>query len=664
MKINSKSKVFSRFFVFCLICILTFGESVMAATWSCKNEANNNPIATQRFTADPGVMVYNDEVFIYTTNDILEYKNGQIAENTYSEIQTLNCYSSKDLVNWTDHGTIQVAGNNGAAKWASNSWAPCAAHKKIDGKDKFFLYFANNASSIGVLTADSPVGPWRDPIGRPIVNKSTANCWDVTWMFDPAVFVDSDGQGYLYFGGGIPENNFAHPNTARVAKLSYDMTGISGTPAKIDAPYILEDSGINKIGNKYYYSYCSNWNTSGSGITAAAIEYMVGNSPMGPFTYAGEVMKNPGSYFGSVGNNHHSIFEFKGKLYMAYHARAVESATIRKSLGYRSTQIDQLSVSNGKINLLTPTMKGVSQVGYMNPYSRVQAETMYNQGGINVTGSGDTAVSDIQNGDWTCVRGVNFANGLSKITARVKSWQNGKIEVRQNSATGTLLGTINVSNTNGSFKEFDATMNNVSGVKNIYFVFSGSFDFDSWYATTKSGSTNSQGGNTQGENNNTGNETGGNTSNVVNGTLKNGWYYIKNTNAQKYLQVTGNRGGNGINVEIGTGTGVKGQKWYVENTNDGYFTLKNGNGYMLDVQYGKNEDGTNIQTYQANGADAQRFKTVKTEKNGVVGIVTKVSSGKKSLDVYNFGTADGSNVCEWTYYGNSCQEWIFEPCQN
>ena len=151
-------------------------------------------------------------------------------------------------------------------------------------------------------------------------------------------------------------------------------------------------------------------------------------------------------------------------------------------------------------------------------------------------------------------------------------------------------------------------------------------------------------------------------SNTNYATLRDGWYYIKNINAQKYLQVKNNVGGNGVNVEIGTGTGVKGQKWYLTNKGNGYITLKNGNGYMLDVQYGAKDDGTNIQTYSDNGADAQKFKVVKTSTSNVYGIVTKVSGDSKALDVYNFGTADGSNVCQWTYYGNSCQKWIFEAC--
>jgi len=146
-------------------------------------------------------------------------------------------------------------------------------------------------------------------------------------------------------------------------------------------------------------------------------------------------------------------------------------------------------------------------------------------------------------------------------------------------------------------------------------------------------------------------------------TITDGWYYIKNVNAQKYLQVANNAAGNLVNVEIGTGSGVSGQKWYVTNTSDGYMTLKNGNGYMLDLNEGINKDGTNIQTWQANGLDPQRFKAVPTS-SGAFGIVTKCSSDKKVLDVYNWGTSDGTNVCQWTYYGAENQLWVFEPCNN
>jgi len=90
-------------------------------------------------------------------------------------------------------------------------------------------------------------------------------------------------------------------------------------------------------------------------------------------------------------------------------------------------------------------------------------------------------------------------------------------------------------------------------------------------------------------------------------------------------------------------------------------TLKNGQGYMLDVQNGANNDGTNIQTYQNNGADAQKFK-ITNLGNSQYGIVTKVSSDNKGIDVYNYGITDGTNVCQWSYTKGTNQRWIFEPC--
>lgn len=147
---------------------------------------------------------------------------------------------------------------------------------------------------------------------------------------------------------------------------------------------------------------------------------------------------------------------------------------------------------------------------------------------------------------------------------------------------------------------------------------------------------------------------------TISPTISDGWYYIKNPASQKYLQVTGNTSANGQNVEIGTGTGVAGQKWKVTNKGNGYLTLYNGLGYMLDIEDGKNEDGTNVRVMAENKLDAQTFSLATSETNGTYGILSKVSNSKKSLDIYNFGTLDGSNVCQWTYYQNSCQLWKFE----
>lgn len=150
-------------------------------------------------------------------------------------------------------------------------------------------------------------------------------------------------------------------------------------------------------------------------------------------------------------------------------------------------------------------------------------------------------------------------------------------------------------------------------------------------------------------------------SGTVSSVIKDGWYYIKNVNSQKYLQVKDNQGAASQNVEIGTGNGSAGQKWYVTNTSDGYVTLKSGLGdYNLDLYNGSNSDGANIQIYNAWNGDPQKFLIQTTATNNVYTIATKSSNLTKNLDVYNFGKQDGTNVCQWTCTGNTNQQWIFE----
>ena len=146
--------------------------------------------------------------------------------------------------------------------------------------------------------------------------------------------------------------------------------------------------------------------------------------------------------------------------------------------------------------------------------------------------------------------------------------------------------------------------------------------------------------------------------------ISDGWYNLRNTNSNKYLSVEGNKAVAGTNVCINSGNGSDGQKWYVTNTSDGYITLTSGLGsFMLDVANGEDKDGANIGIYHGYSGDAQKYVVKNTKKSGVYTIGTKVSSAGKYLDVYEHRKTDGANVCQWLYYGNPNQEWIFEPCQ-
>ncbi|ORX83951.1 Six-hairpin glycosidase [Anaeromyces robustus] len=140
--------------------------------------------------------------------------------------------------------------------------------------------------------------------------------------------------------------------------------------------------------------------------------------------------------------------------------------------------------------------------------------------------------------------------------------------------------------------------------------------------------------------------------------IKNGWYTIKNPISGKYLQIRYGSDADTSNVVIGTNP----QKWKLEHVDDDYFTLASMYGdYMLDVNRGENKDGANIQVYSAYGGDAQQFSVVKTSKENVYAIATKISRGTKVLDIELASTADGSNVCQWTNGGEkNHQVWTFE----
>ena len=484
-------------------CSLDIKEKYLNTKALAKKLGYSNPLVTTDFGADPYAIVYNGRVYVYMTSDDYEYDaDGNVKGNSFGYIKTLRIISSDDMVNWTDHGEIKVAGNDGAAKWASHSWAPAIAYKKIDGKDKFFLYFANDASGIGVLEADTPLGPWKDPIKKALLTKQTPGCKGVEWCFDPAVLVDDDGSAYIYFGGGVPggegasESQRNNPKTARVAKLGEDMISIDGKAKEIDAPCMFEDSGIFKYGDKYYYSYCSNFmSPHKEGYPGyGTICYMVSDNPMGPFKYAGEVFENPQIWFGVGGNNHHATFVYEGKSYFIYHAQTLSKAqeeaqglapgTLTK--GYRSTHIDPIELnSDGTIRPIAGTYEGISQLKTINPYERIDAETVAWNAGIKIADCAEEGklfkdfnrqITDLQDGDWTSVAQAAFGNrGAAEFTVKAASKSGGQIEIHMDSPEGALVGTVNVEATGSedTFKEFSCKLDRITDTHNVFLVFKG-----------------------------------------------------------------------------------------------------------------------------------------------------------------------------------------------
>lgn len=453
-----------------------------------KTPPNGNPLVAHRFGADPYALVHGGRVYLYMTNDILERdEQGNAKDNTYGRIDRIGILSSDDLVNWTDHGEVHVAGKDGAAVWATQSWAPAAACKLIGGKERFFLYFANNASGIGVLEGDSPTGPWTDPLGEALIARSTPGVEDVTWLFDPAVLVEEDGSAYIYFGGGIPEGRAQWPDTARVMKLGDDMTSVVGTAQPIRAPYLFEDAGINKRGGVYYFSYCSNFHPGereeGS-PPAGEIAYMTSGSPTGPWTYERSILRNPSAFFGVGGNNHHAMFEFAGSWYMAYHAQTLSKA-MGVPLGYRSTHLNRVEFDeNGAIREIQADLAGVPAVKALNPYVRTSGSTSAWTAGVSIGPAprlaGARAAAASEDGGWIGLAGADFGAGASAFAATVRSdGAAGTIELRLDQPDGALIGRLEVpaeEEGEGEWRVRSTAVAGADGVHDLYLVFRGEPD--------------------------------------------------------------------------------------------------------------------------------------------------------------------------------------------
>lgn len=442
--------------VLLLLALMGFSPKAMA----------DYPIVSHRHLADPGSMVYNGRVYLYCSND--DENPGD--DRAGYMMKSIVCVSSSDLKNWTDHGIVFEVPKN--SPWAARSWAPSAVER--DGK--FFLYFGNGGNGIGVATANTPIGPFQDPLGKPLVSNNTPGVQPAQnmWLFDPMTFIDDDGQAYMYFGGN-------GDNNVRVIKLNRDMISVDGPAIQLSAQNFFEASWMHKENGIYYFSYSANPRAQ------MRIDYMKSNSPTSGFTYGGAVSNQPPL---NDNNNHQAIFKMNNQYYQAYHNRVVAKKANIPPVYKRNLCIDMFKHNaDGSIETMKNTEDGVAQLSNLNPFERVEAETMNAQSGIytEICTAGGMNVCKIENGDWIKVRGVDFGQGAKKIEASVASaTSGGKIEVRMDSPTGAILGKLAVKKTGGeqNWKTISAKLKKANGVHDLYFVFTGGegtlFNFDFW----------------------------------------------------------------------------------------------------------------------------------------------------------------------------------------
>lgn len=495
-----------------------------------KASSNNNPISPTVYCADPTALDYNGRLYVYGSNDHQQFiKNGKKGENGYGDIKSLVVFSTDDMVNWTFHGTIDVAklcSTWSTSKWwraFHNSWAPSVMWRTTDdGKDEFFLYFANNSHGVGVLKASSPIGPWTSPLRESLIGSDTPGAVTQGANFDPGVVIDDNGTGWITFGGLPPEGaNPLMPNTARIAKLKPSMTALDGSAIVLPAPYHFEASELNVINGKYVYTYCSNWSNrsdadwntykSQHGINVPKPEtctmcYMVTDNPTDPnsWVYKGVYGPHPGS----SPNNHSHLHKFQGKYYHIYHnglllegmknAKATES----NASTYRSICVDEVAVdeTTQTVSKASLTAKGVSGIKYLNPYDLQQAETMGNCGGVNYEDftniTKNTSISTLGNdasrnlqvkmkaGAWINQKRVDFgATGADKFTLRAKG--TGTLEIRLGAKSLKTVATVNFASTDMKEQTIEVDPTQFKGIKSVYFVVTAADNFyvDAWQFT-------------------------------------------------------------------------------------------------------------------------------------------------------------------------------------
>jgi len=444
-------------------------------------------------------MVHNGTMYVYTGHD---------EDNAdFFWMQEWRVYSTQDMVNWQDHGSPLALES---FSWADDrAWAS----QTIERDGKFYWYICahskiSNGMAIGVAVSDSPTGPFRDAIGKPLFENGS---WD---HIDPTVMIDDDGQAWLMWG---------NPRVYYL-KLNRDMISYSGELGMLD----MTEEGFGapsmdkrERGKKYKDNYTEGpWlrkvdsskfkvNPSkvyqllyAAGGVPEHISYSTAPSPTGPWTYAGEIMPlcDTKSF-----TNHCGVADYKGHSYFFYHTGKLPNGG-----GFgRSVAVEEFKYNaDGSFPTIMPTDEGVKPVAEFNPYRKVEAETMAFSKGIKTEQNDEVGVyvTDIHNGDYIKLQNVAFGNKIPRVfTARVASGlRGGQIEIRLDSIGGRLLGTVNVPGTGGwekwqtitldldysTLTDLNASSRTISGLNlpataDLYFVFKGRkgpklFNFDWW----------------------------------------------------------------------------------------------------------------------------------------------------------------------------------------
>ena len=319
--------------VFALLFTMLCGYLTCAA----QHQHSGNPIIGGWY-ADPEAVVFDNRCWIFPTYSA-----------AYDEQLFFDAFSSRDLVKWKKHPRVLTSEN---VSWAKRAmWAPAIVRK--DGK--YYLFFSANdvhegeVGGIGVAVSRRPQGPYKDALGKPLISHIINGAQPI----DQYVFLDDDGQYYMYYGG------WGHCNVVRLGDdlLSIvpftdgDITKEVTPDQYVEGPFMLKNRG------KYYFM----WSEGGWGQPNYSVSYAISDSPFGPFHRIGKIMEQDPSI--ATGAGHHSIIKGRGddEWYIVYHRRPL-SETAANS---RQVCIDRLYFDdNGHIKPVKMTFEGVERTKF------------------------------------------------------------------------------------------------------------------------------------------------------------------------------------------------------------------------------------------------------------------------------------------------------------
>lgn len=292
-------------------------------------KSSGNPIFTHKYTADPAALVYKDKVYLYAGNDVPPPKREGYVMHDWL------VFSTEDMSTWTEHPVPLRAKDFSWAK--GDAWASQVIER--NGKFYFYATVSHNTihgKAIGVAVADSPIGPFKDARGTAMITNDMTQKAKISWDdIDPTVFIDDDGQAYMFWGN----------TTLHYVKLKENMIEMDGDFKEISLPFFTEAPWIHKRKGWYYLSYAYQF--------PEKIAYAMSKSINGPWEYKGILNE----VAGNSNTNHQAIIDFKGRSYFIYHNGSIptEGGSFR-----RSVCIDYLKYNrDGTMKRVIMTTEGI-----------------------------------------------------------------------------------------------------------------------------------------------------------------------------------------------------------------------------------------------------------------------------------------------------------------